>query len=431
MKKLPKLTQAGKLTALTLGSVFLYALVRLNQHPAVPLAFQAGLASNPCQTVAPKVTEPEITWFQGHFETKKPFFNQMLEIGLTGGDVHAITQAFKGTFDFRKAKPEHEWTLGFQLERALTFKLMVSPVEQYSLDLSQSPPLLSSIEIPVINRTEFFQVRLESSLFEAFDHCPQSAQLAAKITALFAWDIDFFQDPRKGDQIEVLVETRYVNVDGNPVFHEYGAIQAARYFGARDTYQAFLFHDESGKDNYYNEKGESVIKSMLRSPLKFERVTSRFRKDRFHPILKTKRPHNGVDYGAPLNTPVMAVADGKVLKAGRFGGAGNMVELQHRNSMQTQYMHLNKFASGVKAGARVKQGQIIGYVGKTGYATAEHLHYGMKINGRYVDPLKQKVQPGTPLAKNQRAAFTTKVQQYQCLIEACSVSQHVVQMARR
>ncbi|MCB1042819.1 MAG: peptidoglycan DD-metalloendopeptidase family protein [Acidobacteria bacterium] len=269
---------------------------------------------------------------------------------------------------------------------------------------------------------------IDSSLFGALQHEDQGATLAMKLARVFAWDIDFYQDPRKGDQIEILVERSYIETDDGLVFYEFGEILAARYVGARESYDAYLFEDEDGDPAYFNAKGQSLIRDVLRSPLKFQRITSKFTNRRFHPILKKNKPHRGVDYGAPVNTPVMAVAKGKVISAGRNGGAGIAVELQHRGQMVTQYFHLNKIAKGVKRGSAVKQGQVIGYVGQTGYATAPHLHFGMKLRGKYVDPLRQKFEPGLPVPSHRMPDFTALVEN---LSEQFGVGSMGVEVAER
>jgi len=235
--------------------------------------------------------------------------------------------------------------------------------------------------------------------------------LAMNLSNVFAYEIDFYQDPRAGDRFELLVEQNFIRNGDELIFNGWGRILAARYHGQRETAYGYIY--KVGKEEgYYDLEGKSLVRDVLRSPLKLQRITSSFKPRRFHPILKRYKDHNGVDYGVPKGTPVMAVANGKVRSAGRLGGAGKAVILSHSKDMLTQYFHLNSFAKGVRAGASVKQGQVIGYVGKTGLATSYHLHFGMKIKGKYVNPLKQKFQPGLPIVPSLRDAFDGQVQAY-------------------
>ena len=289
--------------------------------------------------------------------------------------------------------------------------LHVSPVEIYDLTELDSQPKVERREVKTFLETKVIQGVLRGSLFQSLSSQKDTARLVAALEKTFAYDIDFHTDPRQGDTFEILLEEEYILTDDGAQFYGYGDILAAHYYAGRDLIEAYRF-DIAGKPGYYNEKGASLIRDFLRSPLKLQNISSAFQKRRFHPILKKYRPHNGVDYAAKRNTPVMAVADGKVVTAGRYGGAGIAVELKHRNQILTQYFHLNKIASGVRKGKSVKQGQVIGYVGKTGLATSYHLHFGMKIRGRYVDPQKQRFQPGEPIAKGQMSRFRDQVRKY-------------------
>ena len=349
-----------------------------------------------------------LAWKKGRFG-RELIYNQLMRAGLSSTDIHRIIDLLTPVYDFRKSHPDHQWELGFDGETAKAFTLIASPTEIFDIDQLDGEPVLARREIEQFVRNEVVRGQIDVSLFGALAHQPQNALLASKLARVFAWDIDFYKDPRKGDRFEMLVEMKYVKGDDGEIFTEYGEVLAARYFGAFDTYDAFAYETSDGEISYYNAQGKSLVREVLRSPLKFQNVTSRFNRNRFHPVLKRRRPHNGIDYGAPRNTPVMAVASGRVVRAGRYGGAGIAVELKHRNKILTQYFHLNKIASGVRVGSRVKQGQVIGYVGKTGLATGYHLHYGMKINGRYVDPLGQKFPPSTPVPKSDRDAFLAHV----------------------
>jgi len=210
------------------------------------------------------------------------------------------------------------------------------------------------------------------------------------------WDLDFNRDLRTGDRFEVFYEEVYL--DGE--FHDLGRILALVYDNAGRRLEAYRYGD-----GYYDAEGRPLQKLFLRSPMRFTRVTSRFSRHRFHPILKTQRPHYGVDYGAPRGTPARVTANGVVTFVGRNGGAGNMVRVRHPNGFETSYLHLSGYGPGVRRGARVSQGDTIGYVGATGLATAPHLDYRVKKDGRWVDPLTLQAEPAAPIPPGELESF--------------------------
>jgi murein DD-endopeptidase MepM/ murein hydrolase activator NlpD len=245
------------------------------------------------------------------------------------------------------------------------------------------------------------------SLIAAVDATGETVQLALSLAELFAGEVDFQSELQTGDRFRVLFEK--TSHDGQ--FAGYGAILAASIDVDRRTRQAFRWQDAAtGKSAYFDENGRSLKRFMLRSPLKFEpRITSRFSLHRVHPIDHVSRPHLGVDYGAPTGSAVVAVANGVVLSAGYKGANGNLVHLKHAGGIETFYLHLSAFGKGIRAGARVEQGQIIGRVGATGAATGPHLDYRLKKNGAFVNPLAVHARqaPGEPIPVAQLAAFRT------------------------
>ena len=244
-----------------------------------------------------------------------------------------------------------------------------------------------------------------SSLSAALDDVGENVNLAILMAEVFSGEIDFNNDLRRGDRFDVLFE-KYYRED---VFSDYGEIVAAEFYNDGRTVQAFSFV-VPGDDQalYYDADGRSVKRLFLRSPFRFEpRVTSRFSYRRLHPVLGTNRPHLGVDYGAPTGTPVIAVANGRVVSAAASGGSGNMVRLRHTNGYETYYLHLSRFAKGMRPGSRVVQGQTIGYVGSTGLATGPHLDYRIRKNGTFVNPLieHRNLPPGDPIPGEHLPAF--------------------------
>lgn len=250
-------------------------------------------------------------------------------------------------------------------------------------------------------RTVIKSGEISSSLFGATDALDIPDAIAIQLAEIFAGDIDFYRDLRKGDKFSLVYET--FTHRGQPV--RSGRILAAEFINDQKTYNAFWFQAEDGKEAYYTADGKTLRKAFLRSPLEFSRVTSGFTNARFHPVLKTWRAHKGVDYGAPKGTRVRSVADGTVQFAGRQGGYGNLIILKHQGTYSTAYGHLNGFATGVRKGARVHQGDTIGYVGQTGLATGPHLHYEFRVHSNQVNPLAIKLPVAIPLETSQIAHF--------------------------
>jgi murein DD-endopeptidase MepM/ murein hydrolase activator NlpD len=202
----------------------------------------------------------------------------------------------------------------------------------------------------------------------------------------------------------VLVEKRYR--DGR--FWGYGKIQAAFFTNQGTLFKAFLYQDSNGEYGYYDEQGKSLQKSFLKAPLAFSHISSKFTRKRLHPILKEYRPHPGVDYAAPEGTPIKTVGDGTITHIGYNKGMGNYINVRHPNGYITEYNHMCKFAKGMKRQKQVSQGDVIGYVGMTGYATGPHLDFRMKKNGRLVDPLKHKSPPAKPVASDEMNIFKAR-----------------------
>jgi murein DD-endopeptidase MepM/ murein hydrolase activator NlpD len=249
-------------------------------------------------------------------------------------------------------------------------------------------------------RAYYKSATIKSSLFAATDAAGIPDAVAMQLARVFSTDIDFHVDIRSGDRFSVIYEMAYEG--GEPVTT--GRILAAEFVNQGHTYNAVLFEDEEGGDAYYELDGTSRAKAFLRSPVEFSRVSSSFGR-RFHPIFRNWRAHTGADFAAPKGTRVLSAADGHVVSAGWKGGYGNTVEIRHGGSITTLYAHLSGFAQGIRAGARVRQGDPIGFVGATGWATGPHLHYEFKISGMHQDPMRVALPKATPVPATLRARF--------------------------
>ena len=253
---------------------------------------------------------------------------------------------------------------------------------------------------------------IRSSLFAATDAAGIPDAIAMQVARVFATDIDFHSDLRKGDRFSVVYEMIYEA--GELVAP--GRIIAAQFVNDGRVYHAVLFRDDEGVDAYYSLDGSSRAKAFLRSPVEFSRVSSGFGA-RFHPIFKNWRAHTGVDFAAPQGTRVLSTADGHVISAGSRGGYGNAVEIRHGSGITTLYAHLSRFAGGIRVGARVRQGDPIGYVGSTGYATGPHLHYEFKVGGVHQNPLRVALPKAEPVPARLRSQFLQVASQARATIE--------------
>jgi len=251
---------------------------------------------------------------------------------------------------------------------------------------------------------------VRGSLYNGMLDAGGDATLVNRFVDVFAWNIDFYRQSQPGDEFRLLVEKRFAGEGEERRFLGYGRVIAAEYVNAGHAMRGFTFEtaDKQFK-GVFDDTGESLERTFLKSPLEITRITSNYG-SRFHPILKSQRKHEGIDYGAPLGTPVWTVADGVVAEARYNKGAGNMVVISHANGFKTEYFHLSRFADGMKPGLRVTQKQLIGFVGSTGMSTGPHLHFGMLRAGKHVDPGKQDFPAATPLPPQYRAEFDAFVQ---------------------
>jgi murein DD-endopeptidase MepM/ murein hydrolase activator NlpD len=246
---------------------------------------------------------------------------------------------------------------------------------------------------------------IQSSLFGAADAAGVPDAVTLQLADVFAGDIDFFKDLKRGDRFTVVYEVRHLDGEVQGA----GRIVAAEFVNGGKRIRAFLWRGEDGSDSYYADDGSPLRKAFLRSPMEFSRITSGFSNARFHPILQVTRAHRGTDYAAPVGTPIRATGSGKVLVAGRQGGYGNMIHLQHAGGFSTVYAHLSRFAPQVKPGARVSQGEVIGHVGQTGWATGPHLHYEFRVGAEARNPQTIALPTGAPLPATERAAFAAGI----------------------
>lgn len=249
--------------------------------------------------------------------------------------------------------------------------------------------------------TAYKHATIDHSLFVSSQRAGLDDAFTMRLAQIFQWDIDFVLEIRSGDEFYLLFEELYLDDE----FIGYGKILAAEFVNQGDSYRAVLYTDAQGEDDYYDPNGDSMRKAFLRAPVEFSRISSNFNLRRVHPLWKRSMPHRGIDYSAPNGTPILASGDGKVIQASRTKANGNYVVLQHGEQFVTKYLHLSKFGRGIRKGKKVKQGQTIGYVGATGWATGSHLHYEFLVNGVHQNPRTVKLPEASPIPKQELKRF--------------------------
>jgi murein DD-endopeptidase MepM/ murein hydrolase activator NlpD len=325
-------------------------------------------------------------------------------VAMSRAEVDEVVRALKGVYDFRSARPGHRFDLVRDLTGRLTwFRYMAGPRAIYHAwrDLDGTLKGLSE-QVIILTQAVFVTGEIDQSLYVAMEAAGEYPWLTMLLVDLFAWDIDFYTETQKGDRFKLIVEKEFVAGE----FIGYGRILGAEYAMANGrTNRAFFYLSPDGKTSgYYSPEGTSVRKAFLKSPIQFASITSKFGL-RMHPILQYVRAHKGVDYGAPQGTAIWAVADGVVSHSSWSGGYGNLVAIRHSNGFESRYAHLSRFGQNVRAGRRVSQKQIIGYVGKTGLATGAHLHFEVLQHGKFVNPLRIAVPPSPPIPSAEMATF--------------------------
>ena len=330
------------------------------------------------------------------------FAGALQQFGLSATEVNDATAAAQGAYNLRQLRAGNAITVGRSVEgtlREINYKI---DADRMLHIVPQSQGFSAEVkEIPTHTEVAVVSGRLEDSLFNAVEDAGESAEVAMRMAQIFGYDMDFYTDPRRGDTFRVVLEKKKYD-HGETA--GYGKILAAEYVNGSRKYQALLFHDPSGRPAYYTMDGKSLQKAFLRSPLKFGApVTSHFSKARFHPILKTYRPHLGTDYGAPTGTHVQTIGSGRVVFAGRKGGDGNMVRVAHTNGYETYYLHLSRIF--VSAGEHVEIGKTIGLVGMTGLATGPHLDFRVSQKGQFRNFETLGLPPSDPVNKKDWAEF--------------------------
>ncbi len=411
LRRLARRPRVYVAVALPLAIPFILASVTSNDaltQPSMSVT-RAGLIATP-QLRYNDLTPPSAATLPEHsvvltLEEGDTLDSVLLAGGLGRSDAAILNNEFGKTVDLRRLRPGH--LLRFHYDTAGTIDSVEMKVTGWGEIDAVRGPAGFSITPQEARQTEIetaVSSEIDSSLDESLHAAGEGSQLVQELVGVFQWDIDFFA-LQKGDSFSLVVKKKFAGAD----FFGYGPILAARFVHGGQTYEAFRCQTADGRSGYYSRNGSPLRKEFLRAPLQFTRITSKFSVSRYHPLLHYFRPHHGVDYGAPVGTPVMTTADGVVVAATYNHGEGNYVRIRHGSRIETSYLHLSRFAKGIKPGKNVAQGEVIGYVGSTGLATGPHLDYRVSDNGTWLDPLKLKSITPDPLRGDSLAAFRSSV----------------------
>ncbi|MCP5056796.1 MAG: M23 family metallopeptidase [bacterium] len=398
------------LAAVLTGFGLLLVVVLLHTgRTSVSVPTAAAVVPEPAVTApaSPVVPDPALTITEGELAQAETLSAALRRNKVDWLVIHQIDSGMLPVFDFRYARPGDHFRLAQDERGALVqFNYDRSVLERYELNAEGETFVAARIEAEIETRHARIAGVVASSLYESVSALGEATELASDFADIFAWDVDFSRSVQRGDEFSILYERRFLETDaGAEVYIGPGRILAARYSNAGGDFHAIGYGSAGELEGYYRPDGSSVERQFLRAPLKYRRISSRYTMGRLHPILKVRRPHQGIDYAAPTGTPVWSVASGKVIFRGVQGGFGKLVKVRHSNGYESYYGHLSRFASNLPVGAQVQQKQIIGYVGSTGLSTGPHLDFRLKQHGRYLNPATLQTPPAKPIPAEAMARF--------------------------
>ena len=367
---------------------------------------------------------------------KGQFFSTLLtNLGLSAGEAYDLTQACGDVFDVRTLRVGNSYKAYYGPSSIIPGTSSVIPSEAeesllyliYDRDRTsqivfqcQPPYEIEIREKPVTVESRYADVTINTSLWVDMTDAGVSPNLILSLSDIYAWTVDFF-GLQKGDRFRVLYDEKMC--DGEVVAVD--TVRYAVFTHNGSDYPSVMYNQKDGGNIYWNEKGESMRKAFLKAPLKFSRISSGFSYARKHPVTRKVQPHTGVDYAAPTGTPVMTIGDGVVTSVKYEGAGGNTVRIKHNSVYSTAYLHLSKYAKGLKVGQRVRQGEVIGYVGSTGRSTGPHLDFRVWKNGSPINPLKMDSPPAEPLKGEHKSAFEVASQKYKAQIDTIQAHEMV------
>ena len=417
----------------------IYLILYASVAVMMAVSCKNGNAVQTCETVSEEVIHPlgfspdSLECVDGRVKNGQFFSTLMTNLGLDAQQAYDLTMACDTVFDVKTLRVGNTYRAYYQTSAASDgsemqhLRYLVYDRDRITdIIFSCQPPYrVWKYEKPVTVEKRYADVTINSSLWVDMREAGVSPELIISLSDIYAWTVDFF-GLQKGDRFRVLYEERLC--DGEVI-----AVDTVRYaiftHGSHDL-PCIMFDQKDGGNIYWNEKGESMRKAFLKAPLKFSRISSGFSYARRHPVTRRVQPHTGVDYAAPKGTPVMSIGDGVVTGRKYEGAGGNTVRIRHNSVYSTAYLHLSGYAKGLKVGQRVRQGQVIGYVGSTGRSTGPHLDFCVWKNGSPVNPLKMESPPAEPLKKSSKGAFEDAYAKYKAQVDTIQARNMVSELFR-
>ena len=386
--------------AAVLAIILFFALTQFDKEKEEPLP--------PTIPASAAGREPALAEYRVKIRPGDTIGRVLSRYGFSAADIQALYDQVKPVFDLRRLRAGQQLHLYADPPGAVVrLEYDIDELNYLAVEKKEGLFRAEITARPVEIAVRMIWGTIEESPILAFNELGEGDLLALNFADLFGWDVDFYIDLRQGDAFKVIFEKRYL--EGR--FIGYGQVLAAEFTNQGRVLQAYAYVPPgSRKLGFYDSTGKSLEKEFRRSPLKWARITSRFSSSRLHPIHKVYRAHYGVDYAAHVGAPAQATADGTVVFAGWNGASGRMVRIRHKNAYETMYLHLQSFGPGIHTGARVKSGDIVGYVGTSGDSTGPHLDYRITRNGSYLNPLSAKFDPVEPLREENLADFKQKTE---------------------
>ncbi len=382
------------------------AIETTNPAEQIPLAVAEPAKQVSTDTTANLLQAPPSEWITEQVRAGDSMARIFNRLNLAATQLHSLMQVDESRKYLSHVQPGQQLKILVDHQQNLQALILeLNRFDSFALQRDGDNYIASMHHRDVQERTNHAAGQIESSLFESGQRAGMSDALIMEMASIFGWDIDFALDIRNGDHFALVFEEHFL--DGEKI--DQGPILAAEFVSQNQVFRAVRYTDVDGNSNYYTPDGLSMRKAFLRTPVDFRRISSRFG-SRHHPILNKMKLHKGVDYSAPIGTPIRASGDGKLVFKGLKGGYGRTIMIQHGGKYSTLYAHMSAFKKGINNGSHVRQGQVIGYVGSSGLATGPHLHYEFRVNGVHRNPLTIKLPNAEPIADKYKAAFLQQTQ---------------------
>lgn len=350
-------------------------------------------------TAGENKSEPELNYYAGSIASGRTIYQIFKDRSVAHSEIMNLIKSFGKVYDLRKVRENQKYSILLTKQNEIKeFSYNKDPLNKFVAERDGDRFRVYKKDVKYDKKVVAKKFIITDSLYNSIVSQDETTTLVNKIADIFSWDIDFYLDPKKGDEIKILFEKIYKG----KTLVKYGNILSMQYITKRKTFQAFYFQEGKVR-GYYDEKGRPLRKMFLKLPLKFGRITSKYSIRRFHPVDKRYKAHKGIDYGAPTGTPIFATADGRVSYSGWSRGYGKLVVVKNKNGYKTYYGHCSRLL--VRKGKRVRQGQMIAKVGRTGKATGPHVHYEIRYKNRAINPSTIKTSKGKPIGKNLHAKF--------------------------